>query len=252
MSLETNLQLNNELIAENNSLLSTLIQSLNLGTPKEKIKGPQTTTKALVEATEQNLSHESKDKDNVQAAESSTPDIESLDIRTIATLADLFGEKAKELSAEQLTKARAVENGNKRNTFAQALSLALLECETVKNAPRAVILELCIVMLTHWSAMETIDQRQAFAEQYIKTPYNKRTGLIPKKATPEPKTETIEQATAELFNQARTLIMKLSATGMRNEAAAILEQFGAQKLGQVPQDKLAEVVKLAEQQLSEG
>lgn len=188
--------------------------------------------------------------------EKEAPDIESLDIRIITALANLFGAKAKNLTSEQVEKARAYENGNKRDQFTDALSLALIDCKAVKNTTRAVLLDLCIVMLAHWSAMETIDERQAFAELYIKTPYNKRADLIPQKAepeaTPEPETTEPEQDTAALFEQARTLVMKLTTGGYRNEAVEILNKFGAQKLGQVPQENLADVVMLAEQALAEG
>lgn len=188
--------------------------------------------------------------------EKEAPDIESLDIRIITALANLFGAKAKNLTAEQVDKARAYENGNKRDQFTDALSLALIDCKAVKNTTRAVLLDLCIVMLAHWSAMETIDERQAFAELYIKTPYNKRADLIPQKAkpetTPEPENAEPEQDTAALFEQARTLVMKLTTGGYRNEAVGILNKFGAQKLGQVPQENLADVVMLAEQALAEG
>lgn len=188
--------------------------------------------------------------------EKEAPDIESLDIRIITALANLFGAKAKNLTSEQVDKARAYENGNKRDQFTDALSLALIDCKAVKNTTRAVLLDLCIVMLAHWSAMETIDERQAFAELYIKTPYNKRADLIPQKAepeaTPEPETIEPEQDTAALFEQARTLVMKLTTGGYRNEAVEILNKFGAQKLGQVPQENLADVVMLAEQALAEG
>lgn len=188
--------------------------------------------------------------------EKEAPDIESLDIRIITALANLFGAKAKNLTAEQVDKARAYENGNKRDQFTDALSLALIDCKAVKNTTRAVLLDLCIVMLAHWSAMETIDERQAFAELYIKTPYNKRADLIPQKAKPEatqePEITEPEQDTAALFEQARTLVMKLTTGGYRNEAVEILNKFGAQKLGQVPQENLADVVMLAEQALAEG
>lgn len=188
--------------------------------------------------------------------EKKAPDIESLDIRIITALANLFGAKAKNLTAEQVDKARAYENGNKRDQFTDALSLALIDCKAVKSTTRAVLLDLCIIMLAHWSAMETIDERQAFAELYIKTPYNKRADLIPQKAepeaTPEPENTEPEQDTAALFEQARTLVMKLTTGGYRNEAVEILNRFGAQKLGQVPQENLADVVMLAEQALAEG
>ncbi|AXF75404.1 hypothetical protein LU604_15560 [Erwinia tracheiphila] len=188
--------------------------------------------------------------------EKEAPDIESLDIRIITALANMFGEDARNLTPEQVEKARAYENGNKRDQFTDALNLALIDCKAVKNTTRAVLLDLCIVMLTHWSAMDTIDERRAFAELYIKTPYNKRADLIPQKAepeaTPEPETTEPEQDTAALFEQARTLVMKLTTGGYRNEAVEILNKFGAQKLGQVPQENLADVVMLAEQALAEG
>ncbi|MCX8963228.1 hypothetical protein EHW64_19455 [Erwinia psidii] len=193
--------------------------------------------------------------DNVEKQpENTAPDIESLDIRTIATLANLFGDKAKNLTAEQIIKARACENGNKRNQFTDALSLALIDCKAVKNAPRSVVLDLCIVMLMHWSHMATITERQSFAELYIKTPYNKRAGLVPAKSETETKAtgtpaNVDEPDFAAQRKQAEGLILQLAKSGYRNEALAILGKFDALKLTAVPDDKLKEVIALAEKAL---
>ncbi|SFN20356.1 hypothetical protein SAMN05216516_103269 [Izhakiella capsodis] len=65
------------------------------------------------------------------------PDIESLDIRLIHTLAKLFGESAKNLKTEQVKKARSNENDIKRDRFSEASRLALMDCKLVKIAPRA-------------------------------------------------------------------------------------------------------------------
>lgn len=197
--------------------------------------------------------------------EQKLPDIESLDIRLIPVLANMFGDEARSPTPEQIEKARAYANSTKSDKYTDALNFALKDCKAVKPAPRAVVFDLCLVMLAHWSAMENVDERRAFAELYIKTPYNKRADLIPRKAEPEPDPESEQapepeavpednhergQDTAATFEQARALIMKLTTGGYRNEALEILDKFGAQKLGQVPRENLAEVAKLAEQALA--
>jgi len=251
MSLETNLQLNNELVAKNNELLTRLIQSLSAGVSlhADTVSAVQT----YVETSQKNDTGTTK-KAADKKSKPEPPDIESLDIRTVAALANLFGAEAKNLTAEQIEKAREYENGNKRDKFTDALSLALIDCKAAKNTTRAVLLDLCIVMLAHWSAMATIDERRTFAELYIKTPYNKRADLIPHKAESESETETTESSTDEpdyaaLRKQAEGLILQLAKGGYRDEAVAILGKFGASKLTAVPDEKLADVIVLAVKEL---
>lgn len=65
-----------------------------------------------------------------------------------------------------------------------------------------------------------------------------------------PEESGLQPDTATLFDQARHLIMQLAASGARSKAVEILNEFGAHKLGQVPQARLAEVVMLAEKALA--
>lgn len=68
---------------------------------------------------------------------------------------------------------------------------------------------------------------------------------------PEPEAAEPVPDTAALYAQARGLIMQLATAGYRNKAVEILGKFGAQKLGQVPAENLADVAMLAEQALGD-
>lgn len=248
-------------IKENTEVMRQLIAAVRSGItfhpdalpPRKTDSVKKKDTTALKTITDANGGIEMTNVEYLQLHEKpvkEAPDIESLDIRIITALANQFGAKAKNLTPEQVEKAREYENGNKRDQFTDALSLALIDCKAVKNTPRAVLLDLCIIMLANWSAMATIDERRAFAELYIKTPYNKRADLIPQKA--EPEIVGSSQDTAALFKQAGILITKLAGGGCRSEAVEILNKFGAQRLKQVPEENLADVVMLAEQALAES
>ncbi|MET4894014.1 hypothetical protein L9G69_11330, partial [Morganella morganii] len=100
-------------------------------------------------------------------------------------------------------------------------------------------------MVAHWDDIPGISERREFAVSLLS----------------EGKTQSDDEAEAEaeaeaeqdpkvLFAQAEQLILQLAKGGYRNEAVGILNTFGAKKLGQVPEDKLAEVVALAEKTLA--
>lgn len=65
-----------------------------------------------------------------------------------------------------------------------------------------------------------------------------------REAVPEPQPDF-----AELRKQAEERILRLAKGGYLAEAKAILAEFGAQKMGQVPDDKLADVISLTEKAL---
>lgn len=71
---------------------------------------------------------------------------------------------------------------------------------------------------------------------------------LPIKSETEETNESLTDPKA-LFAQAEKLILLLAKNGYRNEAVEILTQFEAKKLGQVPEDKLAEVIDLAKKVL---
>ncbi|MDC9598639.1 hypothetical protein [Xenorhabdus anantnagensis] len=62
---------------------------------------------------------------------------------------------------------------------------------------------------------------------------------------PEPEPEP-ELDYAVLYDKAQQALLRLAKGGYRSEAVGIVSKFGAKKLGDIPQEKLAEVLKLAE------
>nr|WP_282563709.1 hypothetical protein [Providencia stuartii] len=165
-------------------------------------------------------------------------DIHTLNLEQLAVLAVLFNGNFDELTTEQLDKVNATiaATGKHRNTQADALYMALVNLEEVTNLPNNTIHDLCLEMLRHWSDIVGITERREFAIELL------RAGKVTSK-TPEDTDPKV------LFEQAEKLILQLAKGGYRNNAVEILTQFGAKKLGQVPEDKLAEVVALAKKAL---
>ena len=180
-------------------------------------------------------------------AETPVPaDINSLNLEQLVHLAVLFPDVT-EPDSGHIAKVDATINatGDKRNRQADALDSALAGVSELKGLSNAVILDLCAEMVAHWDDIPGISERREFAVSLLS----------------EGKTQSDDEAEAEaeaeagqdpkvLFAQAEQLILQLAKGGYRNEAVGILNTFGAKKLGQVPEDKLAEVVALAEKTLA--
>ncbi|HGN9521046.1 TPA: hypothetical protein ACK0I8_000924 [Morganella morganii] len=171
-------------------------------------------------------------------------DINSLNLEQLVHLAVLFPDVT-EPDSGHIAKVDATINatGDKRNRQADALDSALAGVSELKGLSNAVILDLCAEMVAHWDDIPGISERREFAVALLS----------------EGKTQSDDEAEAEaeagqdpkvLFAQAEQLILQLAKGGYRNEAVGILNTFGAKKLGQVPEDKLAEVVALAEKTLA--
>lgn len=180
-----------------------------------------------------------------KVAETPVPaDINSLNLEQLVHLAVLFPDVT-EPDSGHIAKVDATINatGDKRNRQADALDSALAGVSELKGLSNAVILDLCAEMVAHWDDIPGISERREFAVSLLS----------------EGKTLSDDDAEAEaeagqdpkvLFAQAEQLILQLAKGGYRNEAVGILNTFGAKKLGQVPEDKLAEVVALAEKTLA--
>lgn len=183
-----------------------------------------------------------------KVAETPVPaDINSLNLEQLVHLAVLFPDVTKPDSGH-IAKVDATINatGDKRNRQADALDSALAGVSELKGLSNAVILDLCAEMVAHWDDIPGISERREFA-----------VALLSEGKTQSDDDEAEAEAEAEagqdpkvLFAQAEQLILRLAKGGYRNEAVGILNTFGAKKLGQVPEDKLAEVVALAEKTLA--
>ncbi|MEY0859645.1 hypothetical protein AB7239_18030 [Providencia alcalifaciens] len=173
-------------------------------------------------------------------------DINTLNLEQIVALAVLFDGNFEELTTEQLDKVdeTLAATGKKRNTQADALHSALVNLDEVTNLPNSTIHDLCLEMLLNWSDIPGITERREYALELLSE--GKTSSEEPE---PEPEPEPEEVDPKVLFEQAEKLILQLAKGGYRNEAVEILTKFDAKKLGQVPEDKLTEVIELAKKVL---
>ncbi|MEQ4653213.1 hypothetical protein AB7092_08665 [Providencia rettgeri] len=167
-------------------------------------------------------------------------DINTLNLEQIVALAVLFDGNFEELTTKQLDKVDEIlaATGRNRNTQADALYMALVNLDEVANLPNNTIHDLCLEMLLNWSDIPGITERREYALELLSEG---------KTTSEEPEPEEVDPKV--LFEQAEKLILQLAKGGYRNEAVEILTKFDAKKLGQVPEDKLAEVIKLAKKVL---
>lgn len=181
------------------------------------------------------------------------PDLDTLEFSDIIALACFYPDPGVTYSADMFQRAidyRDAE-GDKRVVQIDALDSALRGVKRALHLSKPALMDLSRNIIRYWDDLPTIADRRNFAERLLDAPAAGRHEVKPKKAQKETKAAEPEQDTAALFEQARTLVMKLTTGGYRNEAVEILNKFGAQKLGQVPQENLADVVMLAEQALAE-
>ncbi|SFN70749.1 hypothetical protein [Xenorhabdus japonica] len=89
-------------------------------------------------------------------------------------------------------------------------------------------------MVESWDDIPGITERREFAVLLLNK--DKQTA-----DTSEP-----EPDYTVLYDKAQQTLLRLAKGGYRSEAVGIVAKFGAKKLGDIPQEKLAEVLKLAE------
>ena len=241
-------------IKENTEVMRQLIAAMQSGAvvqthttlkPNEK---PQP-TKAKAETTSK------KEVAKKEAPPAIKPvDINTLNLEQIVALAVLFDGNFEELTTEQLDKVdeTLAATGKNRNTQADALYMALVNLDELIHLDNSRIHDLCLEMLLNWADIPGITERREFAIELLsegKTASEEPEPEPELEPEPEPEPEPENTDPKALFEQAEKLILQLAKGGYRNEAVEILTKFGAKKLGQVPEDKLAEVVALAEKAL---
>ncbi|CDG95799.1 conserved hypothetical protein [Xenorhabdus bovienii str. puntauvense] len=242
MSLETSIQQNNALLeqqnalyTQNNSLISQLISALAKMEPVVHTPAPET---RQVDQAEQ-LSKPAKPAKKKAAVDKTPVDIETLDLETVVAIAVLFKNEAYDLTADKLAQARTVIEavGEDRNGQADALDSALQGLQELKPLTKATILDLCLEMVANWDDIPGITDRREFALSLLTE--GKQT------TEPEPEPEP-ELDYAALYEQAHQALIRLAKSGYRSEAVGIVAKFGVIKLGNIPQEKLPEVIKMAE------
>lgn len=297
MSLEANLELNNQLLTQQNelqarniALLERLVSTLASGVAMR----PDTIAK-VQEYREERPEPEPETADETKSALT----LDDLEFSDVIALAVFYPEQV-ELSETVLQRAidyRDAE-GEKRVVVIDALDSALLGVKRAKALHKDVLLQLARAILANQEGLPTIAHRRAFADIWLDAKPDERDTVKPKKASKQPRkgpffvrhedgkigelstedelkthleagyteinkveylqrkeeAETEKADTggpdfAELRKQAEERILRLAKGGYLAEAKAILAEFGAQKMGQVPDDKLADVIALTEKTL---
>ncbi|MDD9339577.1 MAG: hypothetical protein PV362_07975 [Providencia heimbachae] len=166
--------------------------------------------------------------------------INTLNLEQIVALAVLFKGKFEELTTEHLSKITEIieGTGKKRNTQADALHMALVGLDELASLDNNTVHDLCLEMLDNWNDIPGITERREYAIELLSEG---------KTVSEEPEPEEVDPKV--LFPQAEQLILQVAKSGGRSEAVGILNKFGAKKLSEVPEDKLAEVIKLAKKVL---
>lgn len=287
MSLETNLELNNQLVTRNNELLERLITALASGV----VMRPD----AVAQVQEY--------RENVAETGGAAPTLDDLEFSDVIALA-AFYPIAKPITDEMLQRAIVYRDaeGEARVVQIDALDSALQGVKRAKGLLKPVLLDLSRNILKFWDELPTIAARRAFAEQLLDAKPGERDEVKPKKGggkqqerkgpffvrhndgkigelstEAELKThldagyaeinkveylqlkEEAEKASAKpaddqpdfasLREKAKDLILRLAKGGYREEAKTILVNFGGTKLGEISDENLADVIAQAEKAL---
>ncbi|EEC5248967.1 hypothetical protein WO48_25500 [Salmonella enterica subsp. enterica] len=181
MSLETNLELNNKLLTQQNelqarniALLERLVSTLASGVTMR----PDTVAK-VQEYREAVPEPQPETVDETQAALT----LDDLEFSDVIALAGFYPEQV-ELSEIMLQRAidyRDAE-GEKRVVQIDALDSALLGVKRAAELHKDVLLQLARSILANWDGLPTIANRRAFAETWLDTKPGERDTVKPGKA----------------------------------------------------------------------
>ncbi|EBV0778311.1 hypothetical protein DNM82_15410 [Salmonella enterica subsp. enterica serovar Saintpaul] len=167
MSLETNLELNNQLVTRNNELLERLISTLASGV----VMRPD----AIAQVQEY---HETVAKTK---AALTLDDLEFSDVVALAA----FYPVAKPITEEMLQHAISYRDATSEARVVQidALDSALQGVKRAKELLKPALLDLSRNILKFWDDLPTIGERRAFAERLLDAPPAGRDEVKPKKGS---------------------------------------------------------------------
>lgn len=172
MSLETNLELNNQLVTRNNELLERLITALASGVALR----PDT----VAQVQEYRESVPETKAENTVIRKVTLDDLEFSDIITLAA----FYPDPQELSETMVRRVvdyRDAE-GDKRVVQIDALDSALQGVKRAGHLNKPALLDLSRNILRFWDDLPTIAARREFAERLLDAPADGRHEVKPKKA----------------------------------------------------------------------
>lgn len=172
MSLETNLELNNQLVTRNNELLERLITALASGV-------------ALCSDTVAQVQeyHETATK-TVAETGSAVPTLDDLTFSDVIALA-AFYPVATPITEEMLQRAIAYRDttGEQRVVQIDALDSALQGVKRASHLNKPALLDLARNVLRFWDDLPTIADRRNFADQLLDAPADGRHEVKPKKGS---------------------------------------------------------------------
>ncbi|MCC4570555.1 hypothetical protein [Enterobacter hormaechei] len=179
MSLETSLELNNQLLTQHNALLERLITTLASGVALR----PDT----VAQVQEYRETIPDTKAENTVIRKITLDDLEFSDIIALAA----FYPDAQELSetmVQRVVDYRDAE-GDKRVVQIDALDSALQGVKRAKEVHKDVLLQLARDIISYWDDLTTIAERRAFAETWLDAKPGERDAVKPKKASNKGKQE---------------------------------------------------------------
>ncbi|ELQ9312367.1 hypothetical protein R3D73_005423 [Serratia marcescens] len=229
MSLESNLELNNKLVAEQNGLLTKLLAALAGGktftadtphqpkaeTPVDKkdSAGPFYLRRTADGALNQVGTESARDsmlsdgyveigkaqfqqlKKEAEKTQVKPVSLEDQPLPVAVALAVLYGQAS--LTPEMMAHAVNIietTNGDERNAQIDALTMALKGVDRATKLHGAGVFDLALQMVEHWAALPGITERRAYADLLLDTPKEKRADVKPAKPKASAKgknTETV-------------------------------------------------------------
>lgn len=233
MSLESNLELNNKLVAEQNGLLTKLLAALAGGktftadtphqpkaeTPVDKkdSAGPFYLRRTADGALNQVGTESARDsmlsdgyveigkaqfqqlKEEAEKTQVKPVALEEQPLPVAVALAVIYGAKpAAELTSEMVEYAThfvETTDGKERDEQIDALTMALKGVDRATKLHGAGVFDLALQMVEHWDALPGITERRAYADLLLDTPKEKRADVKPAKPKASAKGKNTETVT---------------------------------------------------------
>ncbi|MGQ5795598.1 hypothetical protein ACUNIY_24575 [Serratia sp. IR-2025] len=233
MSLESNLELNNKLVAEQNGLLTKLLAALAGGktftadtphqpkaeTPVDKkdSAGPFYLRRTADGALNQVGTESARDsmlsdgyveigkaqfqqlKEEAEKTQVKPVSLEEQPLPVAVALAVIYGAKpAVSLTPEMMAHAINITEttiGDERDAQIDALTMALKGVDRATKLHGAGVFDLALQMVEHWDALPGITERRAYADLLLDTPKEKRADVKPAKPKASAKGENPETVT---------------------------------------------------------
>lgn len=180
MSLEANLERNNQLLAEHNALLAQLLAKMHSEPP-----APTSLISDSSQPVAPTPEHAPAPVDNAPLR-----DIETLDKHTVVALAVLYPEITPEAVTEEHAEAanelRSQHQSTPQSAQCDELFMALAGVKPAINIPRSKLLEIAQTILKYWDILPGIEDRREYGYQLLGSHPDKRHHAKP----PEVKSKT--------------------------------------------------------------